>query len=63
MIDPDQRILLLIPAKDGSFHNKCLPDCSVMAEHIPIDVSIQSDSLFFSLFRNSSNNIFWQSMA
>lgn len=41
--DQDKQILLLTPAKDGSFHDKNILDNSVIAEHIPIDVPIQVD--------------------
>lgn len=41
--DQDKQILLLTPAKDGSFHDKNILDNSVIAEHIPIDVPIQID--------------------
>ena len=41
--DQDKQVLLLTPAKDGSFHDKNILDNSVIAEHIPIDVPIQVD--------------------
>lgn len=54
--DPDKRILLLTPAQDGSFHDKSMLDCSVIAEHIPIDVPIQVD-LGFKGFEAEYENI------
>lgn len=54
--DQDKRILLLSPVKDGSFHDKCLLDCSVIAEHIPIDIPIQVD-LGFQGFENEYDNV------
>lgn len=54
--DQDKRILLLTPAKAGSFHDKTLLDCSVMAEHIPIDVPIQVD-LGFKGFESEYENV------
>ena len=56
MSDQDKRILLLSPAKDGRFHDKCLLDCSVIAEHIPIDIPIQVD-LGFQGFEKEYENI------
>ena len=54
--DQDKRILLLTPAQDGSFHDKSMLDCSVIAEHIPIDVPIQVD-LGFKGFEDEYENI------
>ena len=39
----DKQILLLAPAKYGSFHDKNILDNSLIAEHIPIDVPTQVD--------------------
>lgn len=47
--DQDKRILLLTPVKDGSHHDKSILDCSVIAEHIPIDIPIQVDLGFKGL--------------
>lgn len=54
--DQDKRILLLTPAKDGSFHDKCLLDCSAIAEHVPIDIPIQVD-LGFQGFESEYENV------
>lgn len=54
--DQNKRVVLLTPAKDGSFHDKTMLDCSVIAEHIPIDVPIQVD-LGFKGFKNEYENI------
>ncbi len=35
--------MVLTPAQDGKFHDKCLLDASVLVENIPDDVPIQVD--------------------
>jgi hypothetical protein len=54
--DQDKRILLLSPIKDGRHHDKSMLDCSVIAEHIPIEIPIQVD-LGFKGFEDEYENI------
>ena len=41
--DQDKCILVLTPAEDGKFHDKCLLDASILVENIPKDIPIQGD--------------------
>lgn len=53
--DQNKRILVLTPAQDGKFHDKCLLDCSTIAEHIPDEIPIQVDLGFKGLEEEYEN--------
>lgn len=49
MSDQTKRLLVLTPAQDGKFQDKCLLDASVLVEHIPQDIPVQVDLGFKGL--------------
>jgi hypothetical protein len=57
MCDEDKRILFLTQAKSGRRHDKRLADKNMLAEHIPEDVTIWTDTGFQGMQKIHANTI------